>query len=56
MSENGELVTVPDFIVREVGALHLQLAAAQEEIQRLSRELAMLRAEQEVAEQEPARS
>ena len=40
MEGNGHIVEVPEFVVREVGALHLQLAAAHQEIERLREELA----------------
>lgn len=42
---NDETVPIPDFVVRQVGALQLQLAAANEQIQQLLQELAAVRAD-----------
>lgn len=44
MDNGGQVIQVPDFVVRQVGLLQLQLAAANEEIQRLTAEIAGLRA------------
>lgn len=43
MDNGGQVIQVPDFVVRQVGLLQLQLAAANEEIQRLTAEIAALR-------------
>lgn len=44
MDNGGQVIQVPDFVVRQVGLLQLQLAAANEEIQRLTAEIAALTA------------
>ena len=44
MDDENQFIQVPDFVVRHVGLVQLQLAAAQNEIQRLNEELALLRA------------
>jgi hypothetical protein len=44
MDNGGHVIQVPDFVVRQVGLLQLQLAAANEEIQRLTAEIAALQA------------
>jgi len=43
VENSGTLVEIPDFVVRQVGVLQLQLAAAHEEIRRLNEELSELR-------------
>lgn len=37
--EQSEPMAIPDFAVREIGALHLQLTMAHQRIQELQREL-----------------
>lgn len=44
MDDENQVIHLPDFVVRHVGLVQLQLAAAQNEIQRLNEELAVLRA------------
>jgi hypothetical protein len=44
MDNGRQVIEVPEFVVRQVGLLQLQLAAANEEIQRLTAEIAALRA------------
>lgn len=43
--DNGQTMLIPDFVVRQVGALQLQLAAANEEIAALRQELSVLKAD-----------
>lgn len=43
MSDNGQTFQIPDIVVRQIGALHLQLAAAQEQIAAQQAELDTLR-------------
>jgi hypothetical protein len=42
--DQAQTVQIPDFVVRQVGALQLQLAAANETIQQQAQELAALKA------------
>jgi len=43
MNNGGQVIHIPEFVVRQVGLLQLQLAAANEEIHRLTAELAVLK-------------
>jgi hypothetical protein len=43
MDNAGQVIQIPEFVVRQVGFLQLQLAAANEEIQRLTAEIAGLK-------------
>jgi transposase len=44
MDNGGQVIHIPEFVVRQVGLLQLQLAAANEEIHRLTAEIAALKA------------
>jgi hypothetical protein len=44
LPDESGTIQIPDFVVRQVGALQIQLAAANEEIARLRNEIAALRA------------
>ena len=43
MDKCGQVIHIPEFVVRQVGLLQLQLAAANEEIHRLTAEIAVLK-------------
>ncbi|MDX6296296.1 MAG: hypothetical protein QOI51_153 [Nocardioidaceae bacterium] len=50
--DHSHTIQVPDIAVREIGALHLQLAVAQQRIVELERQMATLLASQSVSDSE----